>query len=351
MRSNDKSLTFVYGSDDFLVDRRSRAIFDGLRGDGGEIFTLDGSGNLKAASVALSSVQLFGGNDVVWLRSVRFLGEIPTTDGERVAVAALVEEILAAGDKRIIVSAAPVDRRTKIFKELSAAAHVIAIDGDGDTVGAALGEFVAANGVGIDGEAARLLRMKCGTNTRLLANEVSKLATYVGQGGHITAETVSSLVEDQDPGNFFEPVEKFFRGDLPATFRAIDGYFFANGDGRPLLAALQSRTRTLIQLRALADSGHLGGGHGNVSKEKLAGAAKFFSMDGSAHGGFNVFSQNPWYLSKAMADCPKLRLDELLRLQSSFFSAFSKMAANYQDQGSVLKELACATVAMGAQKF
>jgi DNA polymerase-3 subunit delta len=192
----------------------------------------------------------------------------------------------------------------------------------------------------MDGDARRLLRMKCGANTRLLEREVDKLATHVGPGGRIPAETVALLVEDQDPGNFFEPVEKFFQGDLLAALRAVDGYFFSNGDGRPLLAALQSRTRVLIQLRALLDSGRLGRGSRGISKNDLAGGAKFFSMEDVPSGGFNVFSQNPWYLSRLLADCARFRLEELLAFQSSFFAAFAKITAQYQNQGAVLKELA-----------
>jgi DNA polymerase-3 subunit delta len=107
-----------------------------------------------------------------------------------------------------------------------------------------------------------------------------------------------------------------------------------------LLAALQSRTRTLIQLHAILDAGILHGGTHGISKNNMENAAKIFSANTVARGGFNVFSQNPWYLSRLMATCEEFTLAELLTFQSLFFSAFLKIAVNYQDQATALKELA-----------
>jgi DNA polymerase III delta subunit len=339
---------FVCGSDDFLVDGRAAALFAETCGGNGEIFTFSSDGGLSAkvaaAVGALCSVPLFSDGNTLWLRSVPFPCEMSLSDDEKAAVTSLLESMRSSHGKTVIVSATGVDRRTKAFKDLERIAEVVDVGGDGRNAKIferAIDEFAETNGVKIDDAAASLLLLKCDNNARLLEQEINKLSAYVfGKSDSIGEGDVSSLVDDQNYGNFFEPVEKFFGDDLNATLSAIGKYFFCNGDARALIAALQARNRLFIQLRALADSNRIKIDGGGVRSGDLMRAAKALSAENSPKSTFSVFSQNFWYLSKVAVQCANFELLTLLELQSALTSAISSTLDRPQNQKTLLSELA-----------
>ncbi|MDR1233120.1 MAG: hypothetical protein LBJ75_02580 [Puniceicoccales bacterium] len=345
MQNNNKSVTFVYGSDDFLVDRRARVIFNSLCGGQGEIFTFDEANDLSRdignAISFLDTLSLFPENQTVWLRTAYFLGESSLSTDQKDLVLLLFESIKFACDKRVVISTAKVDRRTKIFKDLTQLAAVENIDSDSDAGANTIEQFANDNGMAIDPDAVQLLQSKCGNNARLWEQEINKLSAHAfGRKNTICRDDVLSLTDDYDTGNFFEPMEKFFENDLEETFRSIDRYFFHNTDARALLSALQSRNRTLIQLRTLMDLGHLKVIGHNFSKNDFIHASKFFHMENLSKTTFNVFSQNTWYLSKLVPLVLQYKLSKLLGFQALFSSAFEEITQHYQEQKSIIKGLA-----------
>jgi DNA polymerase-3 subunit delta len=336
----NRSITFVYGSDDFIVDRRARFIFEGS--GGGEIFTVDGSfllgGVVKNAILSIATMPLFSDDCTIWLRSVDFIGDGSAAGSEAELLGQLIDAVKSSAGRKIIISSATVDRRTKIFKELVQISEGIDVGSDGSGIEATIHEFARDSGARIEDGAVQLLRMKCGNNSRLLQQEIRKLATFVGGSREISEEDVGELVDDGDPGNFFETVEKFFDGNLAATLAAIDRYFFCNGEARPLLAALQSRARVLIQLRAALQSGRIRLSGDGIARGDFPKAAQFFHMDGLGKSTFNLFSQNTWYLSKLVKIAAKLKLNQLLKLQSALFKAFGELIEHCQK--STVKTLA-----------
>ncbi|MDR0742341.1 MAG: DNA polymerase III subunit delta [Puniceicoccales bacterium] len=345
MQNNNKSVTFVYGSDDFLVDRRARVIFNSLCDGQGEIFTFDEANDLSRdignAISFLDTLSLFPENQMVWLRTAYFLGESSLSTDQKDLVLSLFESVKSAHDKKVIISTAKVDRRTKIFKDLIQLAAVESIDIDSDAGMSTVERFASDNGMAIDSDAIQLLQSKCGNNARLWEQEINKLSAYAfGRKSTICRDDVLSLTDDYDTGNFFEPMEKFFEGDLDEAFKSIDKYFFHNTDARALLSALQSRNRTLIQLRTLMDLGHLKVIGHNFSKNDFTYASKFFHMENLFKTTFNVFSQNTWYLSKLIPLVLKYKLPKLLGFQVLFTSAFDEIIQRYQDQKSIIKGLA-----------
>jgi DNA polymerase-3 subunit delta len=345
MQNNNKSVTFVYGSDDFLVDRRARIIFNSLCDGQGEVFTFDESNDLPSGIgnviSFLDTLSLFPESQTVWLRSAYFLGEPSLPIVQKDLVLSLFESIKSAHDKKVIISTAKVDRRMKIFKDLTQSATVESIDTDSDAGPNAIEQFANDNGMVVDPDAIQLLQSKCGNNARLWEQEINKLSAFTfGRKNAISRDDVLSLTDDYDTGNFFEPIEKFFENDLDETFKSIGRYFFHNTDARALLSALQSRTRTLIQLRTLMDLGHLKVFGHNFSKNDFIHASKFFHMESSSKTTFNIFSQNTWYLSKLIPSVLKYKLSKLLGFQVLFTSAFDEITQHYQDQKSIIKGLA-----------
>ncbi|MDR2737699.1 MAG: hypothetical protein LBB18_02030 [Puniceicoccales bacterium] len=347
MQNNDKSVTFVYGGDDFLVDRRSRVLFNAVCCDGGEIFHVDDQHslleNVRNIVLSLAMVPLFADGCAMWIRGACFFGEKALSEEEKISIASLLDALKSDHGKRVIISALTVDRRTKIFKDFSEFAKNVDLDAEEKHVAteATIEELAGDNGTRIAPPAARLLRMKCGNNTRLLEQEISKLSTYViGRRSSILEEDVAAMVDDFDVGNFFDPVEKFFSGDIGAVFDSMDRYFFRGSDARPLLSALQSRNRLLIQLRALIEMKRIRIVNNGTSKNDFLNASNALHMCDSAKSTFNIFSQNIWFISKLIPACTKFKFGELLRFQAAFAHAFMEITWRPQEQKNVLKELA-----------
>ena len=140
-----------------------------------------------------------------------------------------------------MITAAPVDRRRSFPKWCEAHAD-FTLTGDGDNaaealVGVALAEAKEC-GATFGPGAVEILLTKVGANTRLLTEEVRKLATYVGEGAVIEEAQVIELTPNQAEGDFFESADRFFAGDLPGTLHALEKHFFAGGDARPVLTSL-----------------------------------------------------------------------------------------------------------------
>jgi DNA polymerase-3 subunit delta len=356
-----KPFAFVCGADEFLVQRAGQERFDALgAGTGADEFSreiINGlAGNFSEVESALNrfreavqTVPMFGGRRVVWLKDVNFLADNVT--GRAEGTLKLVEdlqELLAAvnpDEAAVLITAAPVDRRRAFPKWCEKNADFALIGGDSDGGGEALAGIVLAEarslGVTFAPGAIELLLAKVGANSRLLVEEVHKLATYVGEGAAIGETHVIELTPNTAEGDFFEAAEAFFSGDLKWTLAALHRHFFAGGDARPVISALQNRNRILLQLRALLDAGEVKLGPRGVDglpRAATAHAEKFGEAAGEKSA-YNIFTQNPWYLGKlASGKLPSLR--RLIDNQHELIAAFEEIIRRPGEQEEVLRAMA-----------
>jgi DNA polymerase-3 subunit delta len=129
---------------------------------------------------------------------------------------------------------------------------------------------------------------------------------------------------------------------LTQTLAALRRHFFAGGDARPVLAALQNRNRILIQVRALADAGDARVGPRGVDGLPKAAEA-YGSLFGDAAGeksSFNVFTQNPWYVGKLAGAARLPTLRRLIDNQRAFIDAFEEIIRRPDAQSDVLRDMA-----------
>lgn len=354
-----KNFTFICGPDDFLVGRLGAEKFAALAAEVPDEFSrevLSGfAGNVAEVESAINrfrdavqTIAMFGGRRVVWLKDVNFLAD--TVTGRAESTLKLVEdlqEILAKidpADTAVLITAAPVDRRRAFPKwcEKNADFTLIAA---GDDDGSALEGVVLAEakslGATITPDAVRLLLVKVGSNTRLLVEEVHKLAAYAAEGEPIEEAHVAELTPNVAEGDFFEAAEAFFSGDLKWTLAALQRQFFAEPNAsRPILAALQNRNRILLQVRALVDAGEarLGPrGLDGLPKAAALHAAKFAGA--TEKSSYNLFTQNPWYVGKLASTGKLPPLRRLIDNQQEFISAFEELIARPRDQEEVLREM------------
>jgi DNA polymerase-3 subunit delta len=356
-----KPFAFVCGADEFLVQRAGQQRFDALASEtGADEFSREiisgfaaNIGEVESAinrfREAVQTVPMFAGGRVVWLKDVSFLADNVTgrAEGTLKRVEDL-QQLLAAvnpAEAAVLITAAPVDRRRAFPKWCEKNADFALIGGDSDAGGEALAGIVLAEAgslsVTFDPGAIELLIAKVGANTRLLVEEVRKLATYVGDGAAIEEQHVIDLTPNTAEGDFFEAAEAFFSGDLKWALAALHRHFFAGGDARPVISALQNRNRILLQLRALIDAGEVRLGPRGVDglpRAATAHAAKFGEASGEKSA-YNIFTQNPWYLGKlASGKLPSLR--RLIDNQHELIAAFEEIIRRPDEQEEVLRAMA-----------
>ncbi len=358
-----KPFIFVCGPDDFLVSRVGKERFEELAAeaqadDFAREIVSGFAGNVDEVETAVNrfrdavqTVPMFGGKRVVWLKDVSFLADSVTgrAEGTLKQVEALQEllEKVNPADVSVVITAAPVDRRRSFPKWCEAHAD-FTLTGDGDNAAEALAGVALAEakecGATFGEGAVEILLTKVGANTRLLTEEVRKLATYAGEGAAITEAQVIELTPNEAEGDFFESADRFFAGDLHGTLHALEKHFFAGSDARPVLSSLQNRNRILIQARVLIDAGDLRA-PGSYGFDKAAWAraqstyAKHFGGD-AEKSSYNLFTQNQWYAGKLVSTGRMPSLRRLIDNQQEFIAAFEEIIRRPDEQETVLRDMA-----------
>lgn len=354
-----KKFTFVCGQDDYLVGRLGKERFDALAAEVTDEFSRETISGFAAnvseveSSVnrfrdAVQTVSMFGGKRVVWLKDVNFLSD--TVTGRAESTLKLVEDLqqildaVNPDETAVLITAAPVDRRRSFPKWCEKNADFTLVGGDAENAGEALAEVARSEakllGASFGPGAVELMLAKVGANTRLIVEETRKLAAYAGDEP-IQEEHVAELTPNVAEGDFFEAAEAFFSGDLRWTLGALHRHFFAGGDARPIISALQNRNRILLQVRALVDAGDA-----RIGQRGLDGLQRAASRYGSRFVGasekssYNVFSQNPWYLGKLAGSAKLPTLRRLIDNQQEFITAFKEIVRRPSEQEEVLREMA-----------
>jgi DNA polymerase-3 subunit delta len=354
-----RNFTFICGQDDFLVGRMGRKRFDELAGASADEFSRE-IVNGFAANVddvekavnrfteAVQTIPMFGGRRVIWLKDVNFLADTVTGKSEttlkRVEDLQAVLQSVNPAESAVLVTAAPVDRRRSFPKWCEKHAEFALADGSegGEGLAAVVQAEARAIGVQFGPGAMELLLVKVGANTRLLVEEVHKLAAYAAEGSVIEEASVAELTPNVAQGDFFEMAEAFFSGDLTWTLAALRRHYFTGGDARPILAALQNRNRILTQLRALVDAGEV-----RVGPRGVDGLPQAAEAHGERYGeaageksSYNVFAQNPWYLGKLAGSARLPSLRRLIDNQRAFVDAFGAIIDRPHEQEDVLRDMA-----------
>src|SRR5579863_6279044 len=125
--------------------------------------------------------------------------------------------------------------------------------------GAALESWIAkraqALGVKITPEATSLLANFMGNQLRMLANEIDKLATYVGERAIIDVEDVRLLSASAQEARIFDLTDALAQRNRK---QALDLLHDLLSDGEPplrLLSTITSQVRSLLLVKELADDG------------------------------------------------------------------------------------------------
>lgn len=348
---------FIAGADDFLVQQAARAEWETLANtiaDPNSLEIIDGqAGNVEDVDKsvshfisALQTVSMFAPEKAIWFKNITFLADSVT--GRAKGTADAVERLQAAlgnfdsSSVRVLLSASPVDRRKKAYKWLQKEGKSQFLDAarDDQALIQLVEKEAAAHQKKFTANAAQVLIELTAGNTRLALGETDKLITWLGSETNISPDLVAQLVPSVPGSDFFEAAEAFYSLSLPNALAAIRRHFFAGHDARPLLTSLQNRNRLMIQLKALEAGGHY---RGRPNKAAIESAAAQFSSqfdDPARKDNFNVFSQNPWYLSRLAEASSKLSLKTLIEFQKAFRTAFLDIISRPNEQESVISAMA-----------
>ena len=110
-------------------------------------------------------------------------------------------------------------------------------------------------GVKITSDATTMLANFIGNQLRLLANELDKLATYVGPGATITVEDVRQLSAQVQEARIFDLTDALAQRNRK---QALDLLHDLLVDGEPplkLISTITSQVRSLLLVKELADNG------------------------------------------------------------------------------------------------
>ncbi|EDY82602.1 DNA polymerase III, delta subunit [Verrucomicrobiia bacterium DG1235] len=356
---------YVSGPDDYLASRLAREIWAELKKDVTDDFSIEvisgqvGKVDEVADAVnrfrdAVQTLGLFGGRRVVWLKDVTFVADNQVGRAEgTVKLCEDLQEVLESvnpAEVGVLISASPVDRRKRFAKYLEKSGDYRpsgGMDSKGggvETLLAAMNRECEALQVTIARDAVEVLISKVNGNSRLLIEEVRKLGTYLGEpGAQITSKLIEELTPNFGEGDFFESTEAFFSRDINWTLSALRRHFFSGNDARPVIASLQNRNRLLIQLRSLVDGGEIQAGGGGISKPGFAKAAEKYAKfyDGlKAKSGYNVFTQNLWYMGKLIGAGKFPPLKALIDHQLEFIRAFEEITERPNEQEEALRAMA-----------
>lgn len=116
-------------------------------------------------------------------------------------------------------------------------------------------ERAQTSGTSLAEGAAELLAGFIGGDLRTLANELSKLATYVGPGQSIDVEDIRTMVSQVAEANIFDCVDAIGQGDRHKALNAFH-HLLEHGE-RPerILALISRQVRLLLQAKDLGQRG------------------------------------------------------------------------------------------------
>jgi DNA polymerase-3 subunit delta len=110
-------------------------------------------------------------------------------------------------------------------------------------------------GVKISGEAAKLLADFIGNQLRLLANELDKLATYVGQGNTIEVSHVRLLSAEVQASRIFDLTDALAQRNRTLALNLLHDLLSDGTHPLAMLPTITSQVRNLLLVKEMAGSG------------------------------------------------------------------------------------------------
>ena len=221
-------------------------------------------GVLSKLDEALQTLPFFGGNKVVWLRGVYFLGDDRTASSltvkDRLTELSKSWEAYARQGVQLLISANKVDKRKSFFKTLKSFASIedksFSDKERGGRAAMVVRQRLSELGKKISPHVADELVLFAGTNLQQLYIESDKLALYIGERDEVVRQDVYEISTRTKQSKAFALADALGERNLPKLLRVLDEELWEvklDNKKSPiaLLYGLISKVRTMIFLREM----------------------------------------------------------------------------------------------------
>lgn len=261
-----KSAVYLfYGEEDFLIDERISELKSKIDNPSLNVETLDGE-NLspETLSAALRTAPMFGGEKLVIIRNLEI---DPESRGDLVSPIKNVPPGV-----KVVFQASSVDKRSKFYKQVDKQGEVIEFKAfapwELEELISWIKSCVRRSGKRISDEGARLLQEVCGNNLRLLANEIEKLITFIGEREEIKEDDVSTLASSGEK-TVFDLLDALRKKNLKKSLLLFQILRKNKEDLFQLLSTVATQYRLMLQIKSLP-------GNDPLRIAKTVGASPFF---------------------------------------------------------------------------
>lgn len=287
---NAAHIYLIFGDDEFPVSVKAKEVVQSLVPPEEQTFGLEvmeakadtvdqAVGALRGCLEALQTPGFLGAGKVVWLNDANFFSDTIVARSERVKslvveLAAIIKAGLLSGQKLVITSA-KVDKRSAFYKACKANAEIQEFSIPAKTYKT---EQHARERAAV--ELKRLeLKMtqevlhafveRVGTESRQIANEIEKLAVFMGSRREVRLEDIDEVVCASRQLAVWDLADAVGERDLPRALKALRQLLFQKESPIGLVVSLQNRLNQLIIFREALDNGWL----------RLGGSEKWRTVD------------------------------------------------------------------------
>lgn len=321
--SENANFHVIVGSDDGMVREEALLLYNELTGGNDDGFThetIEGNADnsegayeiCASASQSLMTMPMFGGDKVVWLRNVNFLGDDVTGRAQRTEAGVeilrgILEKGLPSGIK-FLISADKIDKRKSFWKFLEKSAAVqsydkidISKDGWEDQVGMLVEGRAKELGLKFENEALELFIMLAGEQSKQITNELEKLDLFLGKERRVvTLDDVRTLVPLSREALIFEIGQAIQKGNVVRAIQLVDEQLSAEESAIGIMrASIINVVRNLYMAKLIlekfkAPSGNYGAFAGALNRLPAADRAWLpQKKDGSGVNVFPIFLAVP----------------------------------------------------------
>ena len=248
-----KPIYLFYGEEDFLIDeavKRLKAAGDfsdfNFEVIDGEVADLNSVLNAILTQPMLSS------------RRMVVIKDLPVFSRSDEKEIEPLMKVLQSGEAMVVFTLSEVDKRRKFFKAVESLGEVKEFkpfaEWEGNKVIAWIVEKVRQSGKKIGAHAANLLYETSGSNLRILASEIDKLVTYIGERGHIEEKDVMALAT-YGKVNVFTLLDALRDKNIPKAHEALAKLLKDKEEPVGLVALLATQYRMLLQVKSLREEG------------------------------------------------------------------------------------------------
>jgi DNA polymerase-3 subunit delta len=235
--ANNKEIfaVLVYGPESGLVSIRAKKIATSIVADLSDPFLvaslnekqLDEDKGLLADEFA--AISMLGGRKLIMVdggnkmtESLKIIFEAPKGKDQK------QQDFRIIGDNFIVISAGDLDKSSSLRKFAEANPYIATIacyEDDVATISAIIRQKFKEQNFTFDNDVVEMLLNKFGKNRQIILNEIDKLALFMGEKRHISADILQEIIADIAEISAFQLVEEFANRDAKKAIFFLEKLF------------------------------------------------------------------------------------------------------------------------------